>query len=193
MISKGTPHFNLEEYEMMEIYNNYFGYGLSSIVFQEIREAKALAYSTYAYYSSPAKKEKAHYLMSYVGTQPDKLGDAIPAMLNILNDMPVSKPQMKHTQDSILKRLESERISTAQLYWKYRASKFLGYDHDLRQNIYNKMQSFQAEDLVQFQQQYVKDRDFTFIVLGSKERVDLNYLSTFGEVEEVSLEQVFGF
>ncbi len=46
LISRGTPYFNFPEYLMREWYNEYFGFGLSSIVFQEIREAKALAYST---------------------------------------------------------------------------------------------------------------------------------------------------
>ena len=49
LVSKGTARFNLEEYVFAEWYNQYFGYGLSSIVFQDIRESKALAYAAYAY------------------------------------------------------------------------------------------------------------------------------------------------
>ncbi|MEM6377137.1 MAG: insulinase family protein, partial [Bacteroidota bacterium] len=193
MVSKGTPQFNLEEYYMTELYNNYFGYGLSSIVFQDIREAKALAYSTYAYYSSPNKAEKAHYLQAYVGTQPDKLPDAIPALLNILEDMPVVPQQIRHAQDSILKRMESARVSPRHYYWRLRSMEFLGVEDDLRKESYERLKKVGPEDLVRFQQQYVKGRDFTFVVLGSKDRVDLSYLSQFGPIEEVSLEQIFGF
>ncbi len=110
LISKGTPQFNLEEFLMRDLYNDYFGYGLSSIVFQEIREAKALAYSTYAYYGSPQRADRAHYLQAYVGTQPDKLQDAIPAMLGILRDMPAIYPQIEQARASILKRIETERL-----------------------------------------------------------------------------------
>ncbi|GAB5552797.1 MAG: insulinase family protein [Saprospiraceae bacterium] len=193
MISKGTPQFNTEEYFMTELYNNYFGYGLSSIVFQDIREAKALAYSTYAYYSSPNKADKAHYLQAYVGTQPDKLSDAIPALLSILEDMPVVPQQIRHAQDSILKRMESARISPSHYYWRLRSMQFLGFEEDLRQESYERLKNVGPEDLLQFQQKYVKGRDFTFVVLGSKERIDLDYLSQFGPIEEVTLEQIFGF
>ncbi len=62
---------------MTDLFNEYFGYGLSSIVFQEIRESKALAYSTYAYYSNPQKAKEAHYLSAYVGTQPDKISEKL--------------------------------------------------------------------------------------------------------------------
>ena len=51
----------------------------------------------------------------------------------------------------------------------------------------------QPDDLIEFQKKYVKDRNFTFVVLGSKDRVDLNYLSQFGPLEEVNFEQIFGF
>ncbi len=37
----------------INVFNEYFGRGLSSIVFQEIREARSLAYSAYVNYASP--------------------------------------------------------------------------------------------------------------------------------------------
>lgn len=193
MVSKGTPQFNLEEYLMSEIYNNYFGFGLSSIVFQEIREAKALAYSTYAYYSVPPKKDRSHYLQAYVGTQPDKLPDAIPALLGIIEDMPLIPPKIRQTQESILRRIESDRIPPKHLYWRARQNRMLGYDHDLRRDMYEAVTRTQPEDLAQFHEQYVKGRAFSFVVLGSKERVDLDYLAQFGPIEEVNMEQIFGF
>jgi predicted Zn-dependent peptidase len=101
LISKGTPHFDLDEFLISELYNEYFGYGLSSIVFQEIRESKALAYSTFAYYSSPAYKNQAHYLQAYLGTQPDKLPDAIPALSTIIENMPMAEGQMEQARLSL--------------------------------------------------------------------------------------------
>ena len=38
-------------------FNEYFGSGMSSLVFQEIREFRSLSYSAYAYFSSPYFKE----------------------------------------------------------------------------------------------------------------------------------------
>ncbi len=193
LVSRGTPEFNLEEHLMAEWYNNYFGYGLSSIVFQEIRESKALAYSTFAYYSTPRLQNQAHYLQAYVGTQPDKLPDAIPAMLQILNDMPVAPGQAHQARTSILRQIETSRIHPANIYWSYRSKKDLGLEHDTRHDMYERMQRGTLDELLDFQREYVQNRPYSFLVMGSKERVDLDYLSQFGPVKELSMEEVFGY
>ena len=81
--SKAGP-FDVEKLPYASLFNEYFGSGLSSIVFQEIREAKALAYGASASYTSPVKKEDAHYVRAFNGTQADKLPDAIDAMLKLM-------------------------------------------------------------------------------------------------------------
>lgn len=193
LLSRGTPRFDLEEHLVSELYNNYFGYGLSSIVFQEIRESKALAYSTYAYYSSPNRKERSHYLQAYVGTQPDKISDALPALTSIIDEMPIFPQQIQSAKNAILKRMESERISPSHYYWQQRSLHFLGYEHDLRKDSYEHIARMTPEELRDFHQRKVQGRDFSFVVMGNKERIDLDYLKQYGPIEEVSLEQVFGF
>lgn len=193
LVSKGTPRFNMDEHLMSDLFNDYFGLGLSSIVFQEIRESKALAYSTYAYYSSPRKRDWAHYLQAYVGTQPDKLSDAIPTFLQLLNEMPVVESQIEHARQAILKRIESERIIPSRVYWQARANRELGYSTDLRRDIYQRTEQARIRDLVNFHEEYVRGRAYKFLVMGSKSQVDLNYLEGFGTLKEVSLEEVFGY
>ncbi len=193
LVSKGTPVFNAEEYLYRDWYNEYFGYGLSSIVFQEIREAKALAYSTYAMYSAPARADRAHYLRAYVGTQPDKLPDALPALLGIIDQMPVVGAQIENARQSILRRLASERILPSKLYWTARSWRDLGIGHDFRRDIYRHLSECRMEDLPAFQQRFVQGRAFTFLVLGSRDRVDMNYLASFGKLRELGMEDIFGY
>ncbi|WP_353483924.1 insulinase family protein [Haliscomenobacter sp.] len=193
LVSKGTPNFNMDEHLMSDLFNDYFGVGLSSIVFQEIRESKALAYSTYAFYSSPRKRDWAHYLQAYVGTQPDKLSDAIPTFLQLLNEMPIVESQIEHARQAILKRVESERIIPSRIYWTARANREQGYNTDMRREIYQHTEQAKIQDLVAFHEEYVRGRAYTFLVMGSKSQVNLKYLETFGELKEVSLEEVFGY
>lgn len=193
MISKGTEKFNKDEYIMSELYNTYFGFGLSSIVFQEIRESKALAYSAYSFNASPRKKENAHLLQAYVGTQVDKLPEAVPAMLEIINNMPVSESQIETARESIMKKIESERITKMSMYWNQLANQRRDIDYDVRKDVYNKMKTVTVDELVNFQKENIKGRDFSICVLGSKESVDMDFLKTLGDVEELTLEQVFGY
>jgi len=194
LLSKGTPKFSLDEYVFSEWYNQYFGYGLSSIVFQEIRESKALAYSAYTYAANPAKKNRAHWLQAYVGTQPDKLREAVEAFEAILENMPVSLPQMENARQSVLKQIAAGRITKAELYWTWRANRDKGFlNRDLRMDVYNKLEHADAADLIHFQQRHVKGRHFTWLVLGDRERIDFKYLRKIGKVQELNLTDIFGY
>jgi predicted Zn-dependent peptidase len=191
LVSKGTPTFSPEELLYRDWYNEYFGYGLSSIVFQEIREARALAYATYALYSTPVKKDKAQYLRAYVGTQPDKLHTAIPAMMNIIDDMPVSHTQMEQARLSIIKKLSSERIHPAKYYWSARTGRDLGFEHDFRQDVYHHLLQAGNQHLIDFQQQYVKNRAYTLLVLGHQQHIDIPLLEKIGPITTLSLDDIF--
>nr|MBX2873451.1 insulinase family protein [Saprospiraceae bacterium] len=193
LVSRGTPNFNLEEALMRDWFNEYFGYGLSSIVFQEIRESRALAYSTYALYTAPKKKNWAHYLQAYLGTQPDKLPDAIPYLLKILEDMPAIENTMENARLSILKRIESSRISSSQLYWESKKLKDLGVKEDMDKLLYQRLQEASLEQLIEFQKQHVKGRHYSFMVLGDQKHIDLEYLGSFGALRQLSMEEVFGY
>jgi len=190
-ISKGTPSFNLEEHFMKEWYNEYFGYGLSSIVFQEIRESKALAYATYAFYTSPRKIQEAHYLQAYIGTQPDKLADAIPCLNDLLENMPLVPTQIENARISILKRLESERMTPGAIFWNYMKIKDLGQTQDLRKPLYERFNDANGADLSAFQHEYVKNRNYTLLVMGYKENIDFSLLEKFGPITTLTDEMVF--
>jgi zinc protease len=192
MLSKGNE-YNVSEQIMSSFYNNYFGSGLSSIVFQEIREARALAYSANAFYATPSKLGKAHYYNAYVGTQADKLKDAITAMRGIIEDMPMSDGQIAQAKESVLKMLESERITKANIYWTYRSNLDRGIENDMRQAQYEVIKTSSPEDLKAFQEKFVKGRAYTILVLGDRSKVSFEYLQSLGEVKELSLEEVFGY
>ncbi|MEY3368069.1 MAG: hypothetical protein RI973_1224 [Bacteroidota bacterium] len=190
LLSRGTERFNLEEHVMAEWYNSYFGAGLSSIVFQEIRESRALAYSANALYLSPQKASEAHYLRTYVGTQADKLREAIEAMQGIVEDMPASEYQMMQAALSIQKKLETSRVKRENIYWDWRSVQERGYGHDLRRDVYQAISAARPADLLDFHNKYVRGRQYTFVVLGSKQAVDLGYLSAIGPVRETRVEEL---
>jgi predicted Zn-dependent peptidase len=191
--SKGTPRFTLEEYVYADWYNQYFGYGLSSIVFQEIRESKALAYSAYAYAGSPGKKQRAHYLQAFVGTQPDKLREAIETFEQIMENMPVSLPQIEHARQSVIKQIAADRIAPGELYWNWRSHQARGLKSDVREQVYNHLQQATPEHLMAYQEKHIKNRQYTWLVLGDRSRLDFKLLRKLGKVEELSLETVFGY
>ena len=191
LLSKGTSTFNMQEHKLKDLYNEYFGYGLSSVVFQEIREAKALAYSTYAFYSSPSRADKAHYLRAYVGTQPDKVADALPTLKNLLENMPLREDSIEQARLSLLQRIESDRIAPRNRYWEAQGIWDLDLEHDILKDIYAFLQSFDSNDLAAFHHDNIKGRNYNIMVLGDRANTPLNFLEQYGELKELSMEELF--
>ncbi len=192
MISKGGS-YNKDLAATTNVFNEYFGSGLSSIIIQEIRESKALAYSAYCYFSTPNKLDESHYVRAYIGTQVDKLGDAKKAILELMNDMPQVADQFEDAKLAALKKIETSRTKRSSLFWRYLNAKELGRDYDLNKEVYPKIQKLKLKDLKEFFNQNIKGRNYTFLVIGNKELVDVNVLKEMGEYKEVSLEEIFGY
>src|SRR5690606_21316689 len=95
----------------VSLFNEYYGGGMGSIVFQTIRESKALAYSTYAYFGMPSRKEYKNSIVGYVGTQSDKLAEAAVAMQELLNDLPQNDKNVTTAKDALRKSLATQRIT----------------------------------------------------------------------------------
>jgi predicted Zn-dependent peptidase len=175
------------------LFNEYFGSGLSSIVFQEIRETKALAYSAYASFGTPLNKEDAHYVRAFVGTQADKMKQSVEAMLAIMNEMPQAQQQFDASVESVAKQIESERIIRSGIFWTYEDVKRKGLNHDYRRDVYNHVKGMTMDELQEFFDQHIADRNYTILVLGDKEMLDMAYLQSLGEVKELSLTDIFGY
>tara|TARA_B110000285_G_C15135857_1_gene626838 strand:+ start:154 stop:3120 length:2967 start_codon:yes stop_codon:yes gene_type:complete len=178
---------------MADLYNSYYGSGLSSIIFQEIREAKGLAYTAYSNYSRPQTVNESFYLQSYVGTQADKLEDAMAAMVEILNDMPEVENQFEASKKSIMKRIASDRRIKDSKFFTYLSYKQLGINTDYRKTIYEAVQNADMASMKTFFDSKVKGKPYSIMVLGDRTKIDKSILGKYGQVTELSLEEIFGY
>ena len=192
VLSKGEK-LNVSKSPIIKLHNEYFGGGMSSIVFQEMRESKALAYSVYSAYRTPNKKEDRHYAMSYIGTQVDKLSEAMQGMYDLLDVMPEAETNLNNAKESILKKIRTERLTKASVLDQYAKAIKMGVDYDIRQDIYEKIESFEMKDLVDFHNQHMNNNTRVVMILGSKDKLDLNVLDKYGTIKHLTLDDVFGY
>ena len=185
--------FKKELVPTTRIFNEYFGGGMGSVVFQELREARALAYSAYSNYADAAKKEEANYILSYIGTQADKLPEAMAGMTDLLNNMPLTELNLTNAKEGIRNKIGSERITRTAVLFDYERAKKLGIDYDIRKDVYQSTNSMTLEDLRAFQQQYVKGQPQKILVLGSRKNLNFNELKKHGQVKELTLKELFGY
>jgi predicted Zn-dependent peptidase len=192
MLSK-KELYNAKTVAAAAIFNEYFGGGMGSIVFQEMRESKALAYSVYSVYRSPSDSAKSHYAMAYIGTQADKLKEAMAGMTELLNNMPESEKSFELAKKAAIEKIRTERITKASKIFNYETALKRGVDHDLRKDIFDAIPNMTMADLKAFHENYIKDGAYNIMVIGKKDGLDMDALKSYGPVQELSLEQVFGY
>lgn len=192
MLSKDTK-YDLSIRDEAYVFNQYFGAGLSSIVFQEIRESKALAYSAYAFYSATSDVDKSNYVNGYIGTQADKLNDAVDALLELLDEMPQANDQFEDAKLSALKSIESDRILNDRIFWNYLSLKEQGLTKDPRIAIYKDIKTMNMNDLNAFFQAHIKGKKFHYSVIGKNSNINFKALARLGKVEKLDKETLFGY
>ncbi|MAU37246.1 MAG: peptidase M16 [Flavobacteriales bacterium] len=192
MLSK-RGKLNMKEYANIKFHNEYFGGGMSSIVFQEMRESKALAYSVYSTYTIPRDTNSSHYLMSYIGTQADKLSEALAGISELLDFMPEAESNMNNAKEAIEQKIRTERLTKSRVLSEYEKAKKLGVDYDIRQSLYNEVQNFDMNSLKEFHSSNISVGNRVVMVLGSKNDLDLAVLKKYGEIKHLTLKDVFGY
>ena len=178
---------------IITLYNEYFGGGMNSIVFQELREARGLAYSARANYSIPTDQEHPSLFTYSIGTQNDKLIDALSAFDEIINNMPVSENAFNIAKESLISNIRTARTTKSRVLNAYLNAQERGIDYDLNKVIYEKVPALTLDDVIKFQQTYVKDKPHTIGILGRKSDMDLKTLSEYGKIQEVKTEEIFGY
>ena len=184
---------DMNKYSLIKFHNEYFGGGMSSIVFQEMRESKALAYSVYSTYTLPRDTNSSHYVMSYIGTQADKLSESISGMTELLDVMPEAESNMNNAKEAIEQKIRTERLTKSNILAEYEKAYKLGLNHDVRKNLYDSVENFDMNSLKKFHNSHVSGKTRVIMVLGSKENLDFNMLKQYGEIKHLTLEDVFGY
>ncbi|MDD7913978.1 M16 family metallopeptidase [Polaribacter ponticola] len=191
-LAKGDP-FKAENMAASTLFNTYFGSGLSSIVFQEIRESKSLAYSAFASYSNANKKDSPNYVMAYVGTQANKLEQAVDAMMDLMNNMPEADKQFQAAKESTLKKLAAQRITKSSIFWNYERLQDLGIDNDNREEMYNTIKNMTMKDLKSFFDKNVKGESYNVMVIGNKKDLNVKSLKKLGKIKELEVDYLFNY
>jgi len=185
--------WNPEEAAIQEVFNEYFGGGMNGIVFQEMREARGLAYNAYAYYYHPSRKDRKEFVMTHIITQNDKMADCITHFNEILNEMPVSETAFQIAKEAVVKRLASARTTKMGIFYAYLNALRMGLDTSLNELIYQHLDKVRLQDIVDFEKQMMANKAYRYIILGDEKNLDMKALEKIGPVKRLTTEEVFGW
>ncbi len=182
-----------ESEPVVTLFNEYFGGGMNTIVFQELREARGLAYSASSYYNTPSKKDDPEWYYTMIISQNDKMMDCISVFNEILDEMPQSENAFNVAKQSLTKSLESRRTTRFAVLTKYLSNQYLGIDYDINEKIYNALPSLTLQSIVDFEKQNMAKKPYRYIILGNEKELDIKALEKIGKIKRLSTEEIFGY
>jgi predicted Zn-dependent peptidase len=192
MLSKDEK-YNKSNLPTITLFNEYFGGGMGSIVFQTMRESKALAYSVFSSYRIPTDKNKSHFALAYIGTQADKLPEAMKGMFELMNNLPESENMFNNAKKAVEEQIRTERITKSEVLFNFMSAKKMGNTYDMRKDVFAAVPLMKFDNIKSFQQTHFKDKKYNIMVLGNKNTLDIKTLEGYGKVTYLKLEDVFGY
>jgi predicted Zn-dependent peptidase len=192
-IEFGDTVFDEAAEPAIQLFNDYFAGGMAGIVFQELRESRALAYAVGAMYLTGGRKGEQNIMIGGIGCQADKTPEAVSAFINLMDHMPESPGRFKEAQDAILNRYRTSKLGFREILGAVRSWERLGVPVDPRQVRYEKIKSAGMDVMLDFYRRHVQSRPKLISVVGDKSKVGSTKLEKSGRLTEVKLDDIFIF
>jgi len=186
--------FNVDELPKINMYNQYFGGSMNAIVFQEMREKRSLAYTARSSYVSSNELYRNNFNMSFIATQNDKVVDAFEAFNELFNEMPQSEASFTLAKEGAKQAIETNRTQKTAIFNAWRNAQKMGIDYDINKVLYEAYEKFTLDDVVAFNNKYVKDKKKIYMIAAKEGDMNFEELeSKFGKIKKLTLVDIFGY
>ena len=181
------------EKTLLELWGEYFGGDMSSVLFQEVREFRSLAYASQGIVVTPkwANSSDPSGFVAIVGTQGDKSMQAISLLDSLLSDMPINSENMRVAQQSLLNDVNNSYPSFRGKAILVPAQQRYGYTCDANTALVELLPSMTQADVESFYRQQVKDKPYQLMIVGNVKNLDLKMLSQYGTIVKVKKDDIY--
>ena len=188
---EGAP-FAIKETVLNNAFNEYFGGGFSGIVLNEIREKRSMAYTAYGAFLTPPVPKRNTYFIGYVGTQSDKVVDALNVYCSLLDSMPQNGDNIENIRTILAQEMFSNHPTFRSKSQRMIAWSRLGYQIDPAMLQVRQVEKLQFEDIVGFYKKYVQGKPMRVLIMGDPKLIDQKALKArFGKVNKLSAGKMF--
>ena len=174
-----------KEEAQLRLWSQYMGGGMSSLLFQEIREFRAMAYSTGAQDITPNRARHRDYpsgFMAYLGTQGDKAMQALAVLDSLMTQMPIREQNVAAAKQEILNNINNNYPSFRHLGDYVSTYRMNGYQEDPRTSVSRLVPTLTTDDMVAFYRQNILQQPRIYFIIGNKKQLDMQQLSKYGRV-----------
>ena len=188
------PQPTVEQRAKLNLWEKYFAGGMSSVLFQNVREFRSLAYSTSGQSVSVSRAKYPQEPLAFftaTGTQADKTMEAIATIDSLLHQMPMKEENLEAARQSVLNSIQNN-YPTFRNVGNYVANlRMNGYTYDIYADDARLIPTVSMQDVIQFHQQNIaNNQNRIWLIIGDKKLTDLKALAHYGKVVELKTEDI---
>lgn len=172
----GRP-YDIESDVVSDAFNQYFSGGFTGLVMNEIRTKRSMAYSAYGYDATPSLPGKNCYFMGYVGTQSDKVADAVDVFMDLVNNMPMDSTNIESIRAALRQSAQTAKPSMRGKAGYFESLERLGYKDDPARVNKEKIDNLTFADIEKFYKENIQGKPMTIILMGDPKKIDLKAIS----------------
>ncbi|MCG8420806.1 MAG: insulinase family protein [Proteobacteria bacterium] len=191
-ITIAKPPLPAADIPLSLLYREYVGGGMGSLVFQEIREARGLAYSAFATHRYGRRPGDQSAISGFIGTQSDKTVEALATMLNLIRAMPMQSSRLATAVTTIDEEYRTTRIDPRQVARRVLEWEERGHRGDPRKGHWSVIRGLDQAALKGFAARS-SSGPVIIGIMGDRSRIDMAKLAEIAPVAEVKIEQIFGY
>jgi predicted Zn-dependent peptidase len=192
-IESGDGPYNETRRPAIDLYNEYFDGGTSAIVFQELREARALAYSAGARYLHAQRADDPNLMVAVLGCQADKTPEALETFIGLLDEMPESPERFDAAQAGMINQYRTSRLDFRRILTEVRKWNRQGVAVDPRAWRLEQIQRGSLEGMLEVYRERIQGRPKLISIVGNSSKFDLASLAQYGEITELGVEDIFSY
>lgn len=191
--SKGEVTDDAWSRHVSRLFSVYFGGDMSSLMFQEIREFRSLAYRVSGRYILPPHnlEGKAGEFITMLSTQSDKTLDAMEVMNSLMQEMPEKPERLSVIKQSIINQVNNDYPSFRELSEKVAGFKRSCFDSDPSEALLSGIAEMDMKDIVRFYRRNVRLKPIVYIIVGNSRRIDMDKLTKFGKIIKLRKKDIY--
>ena len=190
-----SPLPTAEQRVKFKVLDEYFGGGMSSVLFQNVREFRSLAYSTGGRGFTTSLAQHPQATLGYItatGTQADKTLEALTTIDSLLHYMPMKEENLDAARQSVISDIQNDYPTFRNMASYVANQRMEGYATDPNEEVVRLLPSVTTQDIVQFHQQHIaSNKNRVWLIIGDKKLTDMKALARFGKVVELKKEDVY--
>ena len=157
----------------------------------EIREKRSMAYYAGAYVMTPALPGNPTYMYGHLGTQNDKVNDAVDVFMDLVNDMPLTPARINNIKSYLRQEALSTHPDFRSKAQYLRSIQRMGYTDDPAKENLPKIDALTFDDITKFYQANIQGKPYAIGIIGNPKMIDLDKLKKYGKVVKLNERKLF--